>query len=163
MNVLGVLCNYKTFIKALDFMDEQQENKKSLWDSIRGLVDKNDEEKKEKEPNTLFSFWCKIAKDGIDEMDKDLEDAIIQKNELTQALLDLGVYYNQEKTQNKEKDYTISKLIADKRTLVEENKQLHQRITFLQENHKQQIEELEIRLKHQEARQKYPKVKSPST
>jgi hypothetical protein len=165
--VLGVLCNYKKFIKAPVFMDEKQENKKSLWDSIRGLVDawKNGEEKKEKDPKTLFSFWCKIAKDEIEEMDEEFQEVILQKNELAQALLDLNVYYNQAKKINEENNYKISKLVADKKTLEDENRRLQNEIRFLKKNHELKLEDLELQLKqqHQRTTPSKKKLTPPST
>jgi chromosome segregation ATPase len=120
-------------------------------------------EKKKNDESMFPRFFCNFEKVDIDQVDQSLEDALLQRNDFAKEFLDLDLKYQEAEIQNKKMRQLISQLNADKKVLQTQNGILNKHINFLEKHHDLQIQELKTQLKHQQERQKYPTVKSPST
>jgi predicted RNase H-like nuclease (RuvC/YqgF family) len=163
VNVPDALCDYETRIKAIVFMGDKGDKKETLWDSIKRLMGDDLQEKNEVQcPSTPFSCCDKSARDDfeeqIEQMRGDDREKIKTMEKLLEQAVELIATY---RAKNEQAVELIATYRAKNRDLKNENKSLKHSIFLMKEDHKFQIDKLELKLKHQ--RQSMMLLMPPST
>jgi hypothetical protein len=136
VNVLDVPCDYETRIKAIVFMSDKEEEKKSLWHAVKRLVGDDSIAKNEaKCPSTPFSCCDRSAQDDFEEQYEQLRDSDREKIKTLQNLLDQAMEI-------------IVAYRGKIRYLKNENDELKRSIFLMNEAHEFQKKQLELKLKH---------------
>lgn len=136
MNVLDVPCDNETRIKAIVFMSDKEEEKKSLWHAVKRLMGDDSIAKNEgKCPSTPFSCCDKSLKDDFEEQNEQLRDSDREKIQTLQNLL----------------DQAMELIVAYRgkiRYLKNENHDLKHSIFLMNKAHEFEKKQLELKLKH---------------